>query len=357
MRLVRKETKWRIPARLIFTIVLGACALIQFWSWRRIHSQHHDHSANDKNTAVEFNTIQTKQKSLTTPVKGFRKGTNGSRITYYSHTRGDRAGSALLDMIMAHAYAFHQNAHYGGACGTVDYPTLPHQRLLLQTLGLTHVLPFACPPEKGDNHSYRILEFAEYEQQSKNTFTPAWLQFIRKQRTITPKDSSTANDKDVIHIAVHVRRGDVTFCSPKVKRYLPNRYYLDLIEQYAPNTTTLPVHVTVYSNAENPNAHNAHEPRESWTGFTDKGYQVVLGSPLDEVWLAMVSADVLIMSKSGFSHVPAIFNDHGQVIYTPYWSEPVPGWIVVPKKKVQKAQLEIRKLQKQYCDNHLDHAK
>jgi hypothetical protein len=68
----------------------------------------------------------------------------------YSHARFDRTGAAFQDMLMAHAYAWHRNFTYHGACISSDHPA-PHAdqlQELLQATGLNAILKFACPDTK-----------------------------------------------------------------------------------------------------------------------------------------------------------------------------------------------------------------
>ena len=68
------------------------------------------------------------------------------RVILYSELRGDRSGSAIQDMLTAHAFAFMHNATYGGACPQKGHPHLKRHMNLLHGIGLDKVLPIACPP-------------------------------------------------------------------------------------------------------------------------------------------------------------------------------------------------------------------
>ena len=46
-----------------------------------------------------------------------------------------------------------------------------------------------------------------------------------------------------------------------------------------------------------------------------------------------VLTNVLILSKSSFSLVPALFNPN-TVVYTPFWHQPLANWTVVPQSLV-----------------------
>jgi hypothetical protein len=97
---------------------------------------------------------------------------------------------------------------------------------------------------------------------------------------------------------------------------LPNQYYLDLIYKYAPPGAN----VTIYTERQ------SYEPLDDF-GF----YNLYLDGSIQDVWRRFLTSDVLILSKSTFSLVPAILSrrDKTKVIYTPFWHRPLPGWEVV----------------------------
>jgi hypothetical protein len=63
----------------------------------------------------------------------------------------------------------------------------------------------------------------------------------------------------------------------------------------------------------------------------------------------MITADVLIMSTSGFSNVPAVFNRHGLVIYSPFWEMPLPHWHVVGNDTMQRMRDAKEQLKTKLC--------
>ncbi|KAL7581739.1 hypothetical protein ACA910_022276 [Epithemia clementina (nom. ined.)] len=278
-------------------------------------------------------------------------------MTFYSRTRGDRSGSAILDMLMAHAFSFYLNKtmdnfliRYGGACGKTPFATLPNQQKLILTLGLEAELPFNCPKNFTCDirDPCKILEFHDYSSEVSKTFSSEWLRYIRSK---TRRLEEARHGSDHFQISVHVRRGDITLCrTENPMRYSPNHYYIHLIDEYKPKDGR-PCNISIFSNAEDPSAHNAQEPREPWQDFTSLGYNVFLGSDLGVTWETMMTGDILIMSKSSFSHVPAMLKSKGKVIYTPYWTEPMPGWVVVSDASRALSRKLMKQARKKYCSN------
>jgi hypothetical protein len=100
----------------------------------------------------------------------------------------DRPGSAIQDMLTAHAIAFAVGGVYAGAC---IHPVLKNispkyqamQFQLITDLGLQHVIPYACP----DDNVTLIQAFRDYVS-SNETITEA---LTRKARN-TSETSTTA---------------------------------------------------------------------------------------------------------------------------------------------------------------------
>jgi hypothetical protein len=75
---------------------------------------------------------------------------------------------------------------------------------------------------------------------------------------------------------------------------------------------------------------------ESFDEFREKGYELHLDEPLDDVWTAVMTADVFIMSRSSFSYTPAVVTK-ATVVYTPFWHKPLRGWEVVSKEIIEQS--------------------
>jgi hypothetical protein len=217
--------------------------------------------------------------------------TNREQIMY-SHYHKGKAGVVIEDMLMAHAYAFHRGATYGGSCGE---PSKEHHELqvsLLESIGLKKALPFECPNEHNGDKSARMSMISRetYRKDDTRTWTPDYVDYVKSLVSYPEKET------EQFTIAVHIRRSDVTPCRPENKgyqRYLPNLHYQLLIDKHMqPNAR-----VIIFSQSE------SFEPFDD---FINKGYEVKLDGAVTDVWQTIATADVVILSRSSFSFVPAM---------------------------------------------------
>ena len=184
-----------------------------------------------------------------------------------------------------------------------------------------------------------MLLFATYSANNTRLWTPDWLHYIRSKASYQPAPSS-----NVTQIVVHARRGDVSPCNKKLKRYLPNQYYLQVLDEFIPRDGR-PYHVTIFGES-----FSFSNPLEPWTDFSSRKHTTLqLDTDVRMVWHSIMTADVFIMSKSAFSMVPALFNTRGRVVYTPYWNEPLLEWTVLPSRR-GKIRREIKRLQRTMCN-------
>lgn len=251
---------------------------------------------------------------------------------YYHKARIDRSGATIQDMLLAHAYAFRHNQTYGGACAKAPLLYQKDHMIMIEVLGLSHVLKFACPPtgsriEKLDTMHTRF---------GTRLWNNEWLEHIRSQQRGIQIDNLALNrGKQVV---LHIRRGDVDLCDPETTdRYLTNQHYHSLIKKFASDVTQ----ITIFSERKS---------SETWDDFSSNGiaYNLQLDQAPAEAWKAMMNADTLILSKSSFSIVPSIFN-RGEVIYTPFWVKPLTHWKVVDDDTVRTSQRYEIRLRDQLC--------
>ncbi|CAB9508335.1 expressed unknown protein [Seminavis robusta] len=273
----------------------------------------------------------------TSPDKPSQINSN-SNLVYYVPARGrrDRSGAAIMDMLKAAAYSYSKGATFGGACG--ETPHRARNQAMMEVLGLETLLQYKCPPPATSNNStvqHQMITRNDFFEDSTKYFTDEWLDYIHRhvqpqskrwqqQQHKSNNDTTTAaNNNNKYTIAVHVRRGDVNPCGHWSFRYLPNSHYVSLIDLYqrqaARQQQQQPVECIVYSESQS--------LLETFDDFTDKGCQVVLDGDPTDAWKTMMEANVVILSLSSFSFVPALLNPNGTIAYTSALSEPLrPNW-------------------------------
>lgn len=334
--------------------------------------------------------------------------TNAQRgMTYYSRGRRDRSGAVVHDMLWVHAYAYSQNGTYGGACGGPSYndtnflsmkpKVMTYQNVtqeLINQLRWNLALKYACPTNYSNSSTEVIVERDFYTNLDASIFTPQWKKYFQGQvsaaaslasltssssfnrrkdqidqsgnavavsatkrekvlrRTthqgteivdshVHIRSNTTNNDDNVYTIAVHIRRGDVDPCT-YMNRYLSNSYYLRLIKKYYKQVPIQyqTVNVDIYSESSS---------YESFDVFRNVyKYNVHLDDTLSNVWKALSTANVAILSKSSFSYVPAISNPN-TVVYTSYRHLPLPSWDVVDRVVSDEENRAIKKIHDSEC--------
>jgi hypothetical protein len=229
-------------------------------------------------------------------------------------------------------------------------------------IGLSHVLPFRCP----EDPTTPMMDRYAYTQHDTGIFGPDYLQHLQ---TLLADDSyydpllalvpapaqvvvvplpHCDNKQESQRIAVHIRRGDITPCRPRTRgypRYLPNQHYLKLIDRYTSTSTS-----TAQTKASQVVIYSESESFESFDVFRERGYQVVLDGSIGDVWKGIIGSDVVILSRSSFSLVPAIMAK-GKVCYTPFWHVPLPHWDVVDEAFLNETHTAFRQL-KDTCPNN-----
>lgn len=276
--------------------------------------------------------LALKADSLGSDVKGvhqnMRGNSEGNQLKgIYSKARTDRSGSAILDMMYAHSYAFHNNMTYLGACWTNPednrYQRVETHQHLLIGLGLAEELKFACPANFTD-----ILDSSIYTHNGSQRWSSKWLAYIRSRVNYPERIASASHQT-----AVHIRRGDVDPCTrggASIKfRYLTNAYYQAVIDTFVPTNSN----VTIYSQLKS---------YESLGDF--QKYSVFVNTSMADTWREMMTADTIILSRSSFSFVPAILNKHGTVLYAPFWIPKANGWKTVPENITKQSDFDSSRL-------------
>jgi len=200
---------------------------------------------------------------------------------------------------------------------------------LIQAIGLESELKLACPQNHSqivDDSVYKAMPFAA-------AWNPLWLSHIR---SAVKYPNSITHDR--VETAIHIRRGDVRPCSRGGKtwyRYLPNSHFTSIIEKYVPKES----HITIFSERK------SFEP---WSDFDFLAFNysldLQLSANIAEAWRNMIMSDILVLSNSAFSYVPAVLNRNAQVIYSPFWHSKLANWTSVSSdilKRTNKDRLQL----------------
>jgi hypothetical protein len=347
-----------LPTRYILVLLLAGSVVL---GWYTISSQ----GGSSVQSDVTITTTTTAVVGSTPPARKY-----DGRIQEYHHSpttdiiqsvlyhsaRVDRSGSVILDMLLAHAFAFRSNFTYGGACwknsSSSSSSAMMRQRheRFIEAIGLSHVLQFACPGNNSNSSvTQRFMDSPTYTRGGTSLWTTEWLDYIRSQRLVYHGSQQIPTKPSVFshrtrQIVVHIRRGDVALCNPETNnRYLPNSYYQKLLEEYVSTDAD----VTIYSERNSTESWNDFQQQQ----YTANAYNFKLDESPMEAWQAMIDADVLILSMSSFSIVPAMLNHHGRIVYTPFWVQPLPQWYVVDDDTVRAMQRSKLRLMSQLCSN------
>jgi hypothetical protein len=118
-----------------------------------------------------------------------------------------------------------------------------------------------------------------------------------------------------VRVAVNIRRGDIVRDSRYHGRLLPDSYYCHILNSLHRMLAPLPVQVAIFSDADSAGRYlNETGAYVDWKAHPLLNPGIPVTAHLDEhAWLEaldnMISADILITSRSGFSHLAAILSD------------------------------------------------
>jgi hypothetical protein len=191
-------------------------------------------------------------------------------------------------MICALGWSLKHNKVYKGACSsTPDRRAKEHIHAeLIEVMGLSHVLPFACP----GNASSAVFLTSGDGYQNPKTLSREQLRSMRKRPFLLANDT----DFSISKVVAHIRRGDVTPCLDGSSRYTPNLLYTELLQNLVDSGKYKPQEVAILSESK------SVEP------FLDEfsQYNLMLDGSLAEAFDRMINAEVLITGKSTFSALP-----------------------------------------------------
>lgn len=263
---------------------------------------------------------------------------------FYSRLRFDRSGSVIRHMLWHSLHAYQTNTTYCGACGTSQHS--PVVKRLLNAMGLLEELPllgdecldgvdFLKKLKWPNLGVFRSDAFARWRKRMMGIVQG---HIVGGNHSIQEGDSDHGEEwwqqrRPYTDVA-HVRRGDLDLGTAARGReksmYLPNDYYIQLIERYKRPGGRVVVHTEeAYLFTNNSVTRATTEGNDA---FLVRNYTVIVGGKEEDAWRDFVDCDVLIGSKSAFTFVSAMFS-RGTVLFPNNFISPMPDWILVPTNR------------------------
>lgn len=172
--------------------------------------------------------------------------------------------------------------------------------------------------KKGNIYGIRETHLLLSKFREHPTIISGWdktLNIIRNNYNRSHEDTPHFKYKNMINIAVHVRRGDSVNTA---RRFVKHNYFINVLDDIIIylNSIGKQYFIQLYSEG------NRRDLPE-FEKFEKKGTLVYrLNSDHIDTLHHMVSADILVMSKSTFSYLPALLNKEGMIVYKPFWLLP-----------------------------------
>ena len=132
-----------------------------------------------------------------------------------------------------------------------------------------------------------------------------------------------------LHLAAHIRRPNCDDTRPNGGEEYTDKYYIKTLltirDKYAKSKPVDRIMIHIYSQG-------AADKFAHFIGNDIIGKDVVLhlNDTIEQTYLGMAAADILITSASSFSYSAAFFSD-GDIYYTQFWHKPCSWWNILEK--------------------------
>ncbi len=163
------------------------------------------------------------------------------------------------------------------------------------------------------NHMWVIKEF---EKNMVEYSTNPHIEFTKKCFWQNKERDFFKNKK--INIAVHIRREnthDKGLAGPRATT--KNDFYLSIIKHIRTSFKDKELLFHIYSQGE----------KDNFKEFESNDTIMHIDENIEDSFIALVAAEILVMSPSSFSYVAGLLSD-GIVFYKPFWHLPKKEWIV-----------------------------
>ena len=150
-----------------------------------------------------------------------------------------------------------------------------------------------------------------------------------KNRDAVYAGFSAHEDDHTLHLAAHIRRPNCDDTRPNSGEEYTDKYYikslLTIRDKYAKSRPNDRIMIHIYSQG-------AADKFASFIGNEVIGKDTVLhlNDTIEQTYLGMAAADILITSASSFSYSAAFFSD-GDIYYTEFWHKPCSWWNLLEK--------------------------
>ena len=257
---------------------------------------------------------------------------------FYSQGREDQSGARIHDEIMAASFCYANKIMY---CGPVYnlISECDETTPLRELLGL----PSACLGGRGailpsdlyrerqtsgwyDIHREKFIRWLGINLNSHpdTIFSHEFITHIQKKvnLNITPIKNK---------VVFHLRRGDVSSTSFP-NRYTSIDYYLELIAELSIIDPSLKFII--------------HSQTKGLTSLEIRALShvsdLILDAKLNSAWEDMINAEILVIAKSSFSYVPALYSK-ATIVYQPFWHEKKSEWFNLGSASAQSVIKEVRR--------------
>ena len=226
--------------------------------------------------------------------------------TYTIKARNDGFGAQYQAFMSGIAYCMYKNYIY------IHSPML-NLTNNEDVKSLNNFIGIPIKENKKDNNIDIIEKYSSdvhYSNFPSKFYTKKCICLLRKYYYSSPKPIINQID-----IAIHIRRGDVSFeIEKKRKRYTNNDYYNKII-QYM-NTNYPDYKITIFSEGKMKDFH------------TIKGNNISfeLNVNIEKTFHSLVCAKILVTAKSSFSYCAAILNSN-KIYYMNFWHKPLNHWL------------------------------
>jgi hypothetical protein len=128
------------------------------------------------------------------------------------------------------------------------------------------------------------------------------------------REKNLLYDEEVLNVAIHVRRGDVSAKTPV--RFTPGKKLDDVITRLRSCLGNRDHKIWIFSVSDEPDL----------KALEEDGAELVSTLSIFDVFDHLISADILAASKSSVGYLPAVIGN-GIVLYEPFWHQPISHWL------------------------------